>query len=77
MNWGNIERDIIAARNGCTKAKARQRARAKRAAMTRRENKLFREWVLDQLHSKPKLADDPHEAVMNEDGDMVPRGDRI
>lgn len=62
---------------GDPEAKRRLSEMGKRGAEVRRQNRIWREWVLDQLHSKPKLVIDPHEAVMNENGDMVPKGDML
>jgi hypothetical protein len=56
-------------------AKRRLSEMGKRGAEVRRQNRIWREWVLDQLHSKPKPEPDWHEPVMNQDGDMVPKGD--
>jgi hypothetical protein len=56
---------------GDPEAKRRLSAAGKKGAQTRKANKAFTEWVLDQLHSKPLVVD--YEAPsMNEDGDMVP-----
>lgn len=53
-------------------AKRRLSEAGKRSAAKRRADKVFTEWVLDQLHHRP-LVEDYEAPTVNEDGDLVPR----